>query len=51
VNPAAAKIVTIVYFAWAGVEILRMIRTAHTPAAILRFVEIWKTHVSAPGKK
>ena len=51
VNPVSAKIVTVLYFAWAGVEILRMIRTEHTPAALLRFIETWKAHVSAPGKK
>jgi hypothetical protein len=51
VNPASAKIVTVLYFAWAGVEILRMLRTAHMPAAILRFVETWRAHVSAPDKK
>jgi cation:H+ antiporter len=50
-HPAAAKVVTIVYFAWAGVDILRMIRTAHMPPAILRFGETWRSHVSGAGKK
>ena len=47
VYPPSAKIVTIVYFAWAGIELLRMIRTAKTPAAIVCFVETWREHVSA----
>jgi cation:H+ antiporter len=51
VDPASAKIVTVIYFAWAGVELARMVRTAHMPVAILRFGETWRAHVSAPGKK
>jgi cation:H+ antiporter len=46
VHPAAAKIVTIVYFAWAGVELLRIVRTAHMPLAMVRFAETWRAHVS-----
>jgi cation:H+ antiporter len=46
VHPAAAKIVTIVYFGWAGVELTRILRTGRTPSAIERFAETWRAHVS-----
>lgn len=42
----AAPIVTLLYFVWAGIELMRMIRTGRTPAAIVRFAETWRAHVS-----
>ncbi len=50
-HPPAAKIVTIVYFAWACVELIRMIRDARMPAAMLRFAETWRAHVSGAATK
>ncbi len=51
VHPPAEKIVTIVYFAWAGVELIRMIRDARMPAAMRRFAETYRAYVSAAGTK
>ena len=42
--PAAAKIVTLVYFAWAGFEMYRLVTGAREPAALVAFVKICKTH-------
>jgi len=42
-HPPAARYVTLVYFAWAAVELIRILRTARLPAAMLRFAETWKT--------
>ncbi len=42
--PAAAKIVTIVYFAWAGFELTRLASGKREPAALIAFVKICKTH-------
>jgi cation:H+ antiporter len=50
-HPPAEKIVTVVYFAWAGVELIRIIRDARMPLAMLRFVETWRAHVSGAGTK
>jgi len=42
---AATPVVTLLYFAWAGIELMRIVRTGRTPAAIERFAETWKQHV------
>jgi cation:H+ antiporter len=34
--------ITIVYFAWAAIELGRMIASRHLPLAITRFVKIWR---------
>jgi cation:H+ antiporter len=47
-HPAAAKIVTILYFVWASVELLRIIRTGRMPLAMVRFAETWRAHVNRP---
>jgi cation:H+ antiporter len=46
-HPAAAQAVTALYFVWAGVELTRMILGKREPAAIGRFIEVWKAHVAA----
>ena len=43
---AAAKPVTIVYFAWAAYELVRLATGKREPAALIAFVKIWKTHFS-----
>jgi cation:H+ antiporter len=40
-----AGAVTIVYFAWAAIEILRMIAGHRRPEALLRFAEVWRDEV------
>ena len=42
--PTAAKLVTILYFAWAGYELTRLAGGKREPAALIAFVKIWKTH-------
>ena len=44
-NPIAAKAVTILYFLWAGVAIVRLAAGRSEPAAILSFVKVWKAHI------
>jgi cation:H+ antiporter len=44
-SPAAAKPVTIVYFAWAGVELVRMLLGRRKPAAFTLFAKTWRAHV------
>jgi cation:H+ antiporter len=44
--PSSEKIVTLLYFAWAGVEMMRIVRTGRTPTAIEKFAETWRDHVS-----
>lgn len=41
----AEHAVTIVYFAWAGIELLRMVAGRRKPLALIRFAETWKAHV------
>jgi cation:H+ antiporter len=43
--PAAAKAVTVLYFAWALVELLRIIFGQKLPLAITGFREVWTEHV------
>jgi cation:H+ antiporter len=43
--PSAAKAVTAAYFAWAGVELVRMMVARRKAAALVCFVETWKEHV------
>ena len=45
VHPAAAAAVTIIYFAWAGIIMMRMISSGREPAALTLFVKTWKTHI------
>jgi cation:H+ antiporter len=45
-HPMVAKIVTVVYFMWAGGELYRMIQGKREPVAMVRFAEIWKRYVS-----
>ncbi len=41
----AAKAVTALYFAWAGVALVRLILAKRRPVAIGQFIEVWKGHV------
>ena len=43
--PQASKAVTVAYFVWAGVELVRMIATRRRAEALVCFLETWKTHV------
>jgi cation:H+ antiporter len=45
-HPAAAKIVTVVYFVWAGVAMVQMYRSPREPSAIVAFAEVWKKHIT-----
>jgi hypothetical protein len=46
IHPAAARPVTALYFAWAGVELARMILGKRDFSAIVAFSEVWKAHIS-----
>jgi cation:H+ antiporter len=46
IHPAAARPVTALYFAWAGVELARMILGKRDFSAIGAFSEVWKAHIS-----
>ena len=48
--PPAGKYVIVAYFAWAAVELMRILRTARLPAAMLRFAETYKSLGSAAKK-
>ena len=37
--------VTIAYFAWAAIEVIRMIVRRREPPALVRFAHVWKSHV------
>ncbi len=43
--PASAMAITIAYFAWAGVELARMVLARRRAAAFDCFIETWKIHV------
>jgi cation:H+ antiporter len=43
--PSAAKVVTVAYFVWAGVELVRIALARRNAAALGCFVETWKEHV------
>jgi cation:H+ antiporter len=45
-HPDAAKVVTVAYFAWAGVEMIRLANGRREPTALVEFVKTWKAHVS-----
>jgi cation:H+ antiporter len=44
-HPAAAAVVTVAYFAWAGVEMIRLVSGRRQPTALVEFVKTWKAHV------
>ena len=44
-----AKGVTLVYFAWAGAELYRMIQGRREPTAMIQFAKIWSEKI-IPGK-
>jgi cation:H+ antiporter len=44
--PLAAKPVTMIYFAWAGIELFRITRSGRVPAAIEQFAETWRASVN-----
>jgi cation:H+ antiporter len=43
--PSAARAVMALYFFWAGVELVRMLLGKREPAALERFIDVWKSHV------
>jgi cation:H+ antiporter len=43
--PSAARAVTVLYFVWAGLELVRMLLGKREPVAIARFIDVWKAHV------
>jgi cation:H+ antiporter len=43
--PSTAKVVTAAYFAWAGVELVRMMVARRKAAALACFLETWKEYV------
>lgn len=43
--PASAKAVTIAYFAWAAIELARILAGRRKPAALASFAATWKSHV------
>jgi hypothetical protein len=45
-SPAAAHITMIVYYAWVGVELVRMILGWRKPLAFQHFAKVWKTHIN-----
>jgi hypothetical protein len=44
-HAAAAPAVTVIYFVWAAVEVLRIIAGWRQPAALRLFAKTWRTHV------
>jgi len=47
---AAAPVVTIVYFVWAGVEIVRTLLGQRQPRAVIRFAAIWNKHIAGHAR-
>jgi len=45
VHATAAGVVTVTYFVWAGVEMIRLASGSREPAALLAFVRTWKAHI------
>ena len=45
VHPSWAKPVTVLYFAWAAVEIVRMLLGQRKVLALVQFARIWKEHI------
>jgi cation:H+ antiporter len=46
-SSATAPYVTIAYFAWSGIELVRMLLGHRKPKALVQFAQVWKTHVRA----
>jgi cation:H+ antiporter len=44
-SPILAVPVTIAYFVWAGVEIVRMLFGLREPTALIKFAAVWREHV------
>jgi cation:H+ antiporter len=49
--PAASRAVTIAYFAWTALELVRILTGQRKPLAFARFVETWKSFVAAPRSR
>ncbi len=49
-NSAVDPAITWVYFAWAGVEVARMIIGRRQPKAFPLFIKVWKEHVGGAGE-
>jgi cation:H+ antiporter len=48
--PSQVRVITILYFAWAAMELVRMIVRRRMPAALSGFCDVWKTHIRGGGK-
>ena len=46
VYPKASELITILYFVWAGGDLLRTLGRGRTPRAIVQFIATYKAHVS-----
>jgi cation:H+ antiporter len=46
-SSATAPYVTIAYFAWSGIELVRMLLGHRMPEALVQFAQVWKTHIRA----
>jgi cation:H+ antiporter len=46
-SSATAPYVTGAYFAWAGIELVRMLLGHRKPEALTQFAQVWKTHIRA----
>lgn len=49
-NSATEPVITWIYFAWAGVEVARMIIGRRQPKAFPLFIKVWKEHVGGAGE-
>jgi Ca2+/Na+ antiporter len=50
VYPASAPVVTLAYFIWAGVELVRVVSGQRRPLALTHFGEVWRTHIAGVGR-
>jgi cation:H+ antiporter len=49
-SSATEPIITWIYFAWAGMEVVRMLIGRHTAPALSLFIKVWSDHVSRTGE-
>jgi len=48
--PPSAPAVTVAYFGWAGVELVRVFLGQRRPRAVMEFAEVWKAHIGGAGR-
>ena len=49
-SSAAEPVITWIYFAWAGLEVVRMLIGRHKAPALSLFIKVWNDHVSGTGE-